>query len=288
MFTYPWYHWIAFFYIYCFIGWVFESTYVSLKEKKIINRGFLRLPMLPLYGTGAIMMLWLSLPVKDNLVLVFCAGVVAATILEYVTGYFMELLFKVRYWDYSNAKFNLHGYICLGSSLVWGVLTILLTEVVHQTVEHLVESLPAAALFALLGMISCLFIADCIQSVKAALVLARALEAITKIRTELEELQLQLALLKAETSEYLEKQKELGRLKVAAYKTASKQKTASFTSALRQKLTAQLEELTEKRHTIHHYSNHYLKGILRGNPTATSNRFAEALKELRDAINNYR
>lgn len=232
------------------------------------------------------MMLWLSLPVRNNLVLVFLSGVVAATALEYATGYFMELLFKVRYWDYSNVKFNLHGYICLSSSLAWGLLTILLTEVVHQFVARLILGLPVSALFILLGMISCIFIADCIQSVKAALVLARVLEAITKIRAELEELQLQLALLKAETSQYLEKQKTLGRLKVAAYKTAGKQKTASFTSAFRQKLTAQLEELTDKRSTILHYSNRHLKGILRGNPTAVSSRFADALKELRDAINN--
>jgi len=279
MYSYPWYYWIAFFYIYCFIGWVFESTYVSLKEKKLINRGFLRLPILPLYGTGALMMLWLALPVKDNLVLVFCTGVVAATVLEYATGYLMELLFKVRYWDYSNAKLNLHGYICLTSSLAWGLLTILFTQVVHQTVQSLLLSLPAAVLFALLGIISFIFVADCIQSVKAALVLARALEAITKIRIELEELQLQLALLKAETSQYLKRQIKRGHLKAASY---------SFTSAIRQKLTAQLEELTEKRHTILRYSNNYLKGLLRGNPTATSNRFAEALKELREALINNR
>lgn len=73
--------------------------------------------MLPLYGTGAVMMLWVSLPVKDNLLLVYCSGVVAATLLEYVTGYIMERLFKVRYWDYSSQKFNLHGYICLTSSI---------------------------------------------------------------------------------------------------------------------------------------------------------------------------
>ena len=57
MYTYAWYHWLTFFYIYCFCGWVFESTYVSLKQHHFVNRGFLRLPMLPLYGTGAVMLL---------------------------------------------------------------------------------------------------------------------------------------------------------------------------------------------------------------------------------------
>ena len=127
MYTYNWYQWLAFFYIYCFFGWIFESTYVSLKQKHFVNRGFLRLPMLPLYGSGAVMMLWVSLPVKNNLFLVYISGVIAATALEYVTGYVMEQLFKVRYWDYSSQKFQVHGYICLSSSIAWGFLTILMT-----------------------------------------------------------------------------------------------------------------------------------------------------------------
>ena len=51
MYTYTWYQWLAFFYVYCFLGWIFESTYVSLKQKRLVNRGVLRLPMLPLYYT---------------------------------------------------------------------------------------------------------------------------------------------------------------------------------------------------------------------------------------------
>lgn len=117
MYTYTWYQWLTFFYLYCFFGWIFESTYVSLKQKRFVNRGFLRLPMLPLYGSGAVMMLWVSIPFQDSLILTYISGVIGATVLEYVTGYVMERLFKVRYWDYSNQPFNIHGYICLSSSI---------------------------------------------------------------------------------------------------------------------------------------------------------------------------
>ena len=79
-----------------------------------------RLPMLPLYGSGAVMMLWVSLPFQDSLILTYISGVIGATALEYVTGYVMERLFKIRYWDYSNQPFNVHGYICLSSSIAWG------------------------------------------------------------------------------------------------------------------------------------------------------------------------
>ena len=69
MYAYEGYEWLAFFYIYCFFGWIFESAYVSIKKGHFVNRGFLRLPMLPIYGTGAVMMLWVSLPVRDSLLM---------------------------------------------------------------------------------------------------------------------------------------------------------------------------------------------------------------------------
>ena len=173
MYTYNWYQWLAFFYIYCFFGWIFESTYVSLKQKHFVNRGFLRLPMLPLYGSGAVMMLWVSLPVKNNLFLVYISGVIAATALEYVTGYVMEQLFKVRYWDYSSQKFQVHGYICLSSSIAWGFLTILMTEIIHEPVAGVVLNFNQNILLFCVFIVSILFTADAYESVKEALALGK-------------------------------------------------------------------------------------------------------------------
>ncbi len=204
MYTYPWYHWITFFFIYSFFGWIFESTYVSILKRRFVNRGFLRLPLLPLYGTGAVMMLWLSLPVQDSVVLVYLAGVVGATVLEYVTGYVMERLFKIKYWDYSNQRFNYRGYICLSSSVAWGFLTIFLTEVIHRPIAEFVLGMNLWVETALLIIVGAAFIADTIVSVKAALDLGRALEAMTKMKAELDDLQVQASLLRAEISERLE------------------------------------------------------------------------------------
>ena len=113
--------WILYFYVYCFLGWIFESCYVSFRKKEWVNRGFLHGPFLPIYGSGAVMMLFVSEPFKNNLILTYFAGVVGATLLELVTGAAMEALLKVRYWDYSNQKFNYKGYICLSSSVAWGI-----------------------------------------------------------------------------------------------------------------------------------------------------------------------
>lgn len=94
MFGYNGFQWLFFFYLYCFLGWCFESTYVSLKSRKLVNRGFMRGPFLPLYGSGAIMMLVVSMPFRDNVLLTYIAGVIGATALEYVTGVVMEALLK--------------------------------------------------------------------------------------------------------------------------------------------------------------------------------------------------
>lgn len=131
IFSYTTDQWLLFFFIYCFFGWIFESTYVSLCKHRFVNRGFMRGPFLPLYGSGAILMLFVSIPVENHLALVYLAGCIAATALEYVTGVCMEKLFKVRYWDYSKQKFNYKGQICLSSTLAWGGLTIFLLKVIH-------------------------------------------------------------------------------------------------------------------------------------------------------------
>lgn len=207
MLAYTWYQWLAFFYFYCFFGWVFESTYVSAKQGHFVNRGFLRIPMLPLYGSGAVMMLWVSLPFRGSLILTYISGVIGATLLEYATGYVMEFLFKVRYWDYSHYKYNLHGYICLTSSIAWGFLTILMTEVIDRPVAKVVTGLSPVVCTAIVVGISCIFFYDVVYSVRKALAFGKALETLTKLRNELEGMQVQAALLKMEAFNRLEETK---------------------------------------------------------------------------------
>ena len=112
--------WALFFFLYSFLGWIWESGYVSLREKRWMNRGFLNGPLLPIYGFGAVFILLFTLPVAANPLLVFLMGMAGATLLEYVTGSFLENTFHVRYWDYSMYRWNLHGHICLAASLCWG------------------------------------------------------------------------------------------------------------------------------------------------------------------------
>ena len=130
------------FFLYSFLGWILESCYVSVRKHRWVNRGFMHGPMLPLYGSGAMVVLIVTIPVRDNILLVFLMGMIGATILEYFTGITMERLFHVRYWDYRNLKFNVRGYICPLASLCWGVFSILMVKVVHIPFEHMVLLIP--------------------------------------------------------------------------------------------------------------------------------------------------
>lgn len=138
MYSYHFREWLSFFYFYCIFGWCFESAYVSLKKRRLTNRGFLRGPWLPLYGSGAILVLWLTLPFQKTPVLVYIVGALGATVLEYATGETMVRLFKVRYWDYSDQKLQYKGHICLSSTIAWGFLSLLMVYVVHKPVEQLI------------------------------------------------------------------------------------------------------------------------------------------------------
>ena len=242
MYSYTWYQWLTFFYLYCFAGWIFESAYVSILKKRLVNRGFLRLPLLPLYGTGAVMMLWVSLPFEDNLLLVYLSGVVAATILEYVTGWTMERLFKMKYWDYSDQRFNFRGYICLSSSIAWGFLTILLTEVLHPPVARLVQGIPAAADIAGVLILSVFFAEDTVQSVRDALDLGRALEAMTSMKAELDDIQVQLALLRADASDRVSEYREDAAQRLAVAREDAAQKLAGAREDAAQKLADARED----------------------------------------------
>lgn len=182
---YSLYQWLIFFYIYSFFGWIFESSYVSLRKKKWVNRGFLMGPFLPIYGGGAVMMLFVSEPFRSNLILTYFAGAVGATLLELVTGIVMESIFKIKYWDYSSKKYNYKGYICLSSTIVWGFFTVLMNEGIHPWITAFLKTVPVLPLHIVFGIVSVLFIVDLAVSVKEALDLRDMLEKMESLREEM-------------------------------------------------------------------------------------------------------
>lgn len=108
------------FLIYSFIGWLFEVFLTIIKEHKYINRGFLIGPIVPIWGTGAIL-ITLILKEKDGIFNLLVSSAFIGTFLEYVVNVLMEKIFKARWWDYSNLPFNINGRVWLGSSILFGI-----------------------------------------------------------------------------------------------------------------------------------------------------------------------
>ena len=132
---------IIYFIFYSFVGWLIEVIRIFLREKKFINRGFFIGPILPIYGFGVLFITMLITGGFNDILAVFLKCVFVCSILEYVTSYVMEKLFKARWWDYSNKKFNINGRICLETMIPFGVLGSLVVIVVHPFVIRSIDYL---------------------------------------------------------------------------------------------------------------------------------------------------
>lgn len=133
------YHIIHWFFIYSFLGWVMETCYVSILDRKFVNRGFVNGPVCTIYGVGALSVYFILKPFENSILILFIMGIIVPSILEYFTGWLMEVIFKTTWWDYSNYRFNIKGRICLFNSIIWGMLTVALFQVMQPFVNFIVS-----------------------------------------------------------------------------------------------------------------------------------------------------
>ena len=132
---------VLYFYIYSFLGWVYESILVSVREKRWANRGFLIGPICPIYGAGGL--LFALMGTHWSIPLTFLVCMVSSAVLEYATGFTLEKLFHASWWDYSDMPLNLHGYICLPASLLFGAMGVLVSHLIHPIVSLPMQYIPS-------------------------------------------------------------------------------------------------------------------------------------------------
>lgn len=128
------------FWFFSFLGWIIEIIVCSVKDKRLVNRGFLIGPYCPIYGFGALIMLLVS-PYKDNILICFTMSLVFCSILEYFTSFLMERLFKVHWWDYSNDAFNINGRVCLRNAIAFGSLGVIFAKLLSPWYFSLINKL---------------------------------------------------------------------------------------------------------------------------------------------------
>ena len=306
MYSYDFIQWLLFFYLYSFVGWVWESCYVSVKKGHWVNRGFLYGPFLPIYGFGAVTILISTMGVQDSPPMVFVLGMAGATVLEYVTGACMERLFHVRYWDYSNQKLNLNGHICLTSSLAWGAFSVLLIYGIHPPIETVVLRIHTTAAEAevVTVILSVVLACDCTQSVHEAVDLKETLIRLSESSEHIRRLQKRLEVASAFAEQDYEEYQQKFREKLAGrkeflrnleeYRQGQQQKLrelgqklsqtvesgkqkAEDLSALQETLLRELQEIGSRTNQKYRHAARQL----RRNPGMMSEKYGDALKEIR-------
>ncbi|MGN0402531.1 MAG: putative ABC transporter permease [Acetatifactor sp.] len=314
MYHYTIIQWLFFFYLYSFLGWCFESAYVSICERKLTNRGFMRGPFLPIYGAGAITMLVVSMPFQNSILLTYISGCIGATILEYVTCVIMEALFKVRYWDYSDKRFNFQGRICLKSTLTWGVFTVLAANYIQVALEALMLSIPGNVLVVVTFMLTGAILADFTMCFKAAIDLGNLLMKMAKVKSSFVSIQRRLdgvlakvggaktsivgtvssavagiaegvSTAKTEISQSISELKngiegKLERLKSLVLSRTTEEYPEDVKEEVLD-IKAEFAASAEEHEAISNMDDFVQRSLIRSNPRMTSEKYKEALEELK-------
>lgn len=184
-----------YFLIYSFIGWCIEVAYHAMKVHRLVNRGFLNGPVCPVYGFGVVLVFaavhfivaQTGGSFQDiSLFLLFPIGVVLTTAVELFGGYMLDKAFHARWWNYSEEKFNLNGYICLKFSIIWGLGVVFLVKVAHPFIEGSTIALLPVKIGIWLAVFLCIsYFADFVVSVLIMMKLNQSLAELDQIQKDM-------------------------------------------------------------------------------------------------------
>ena len=133
------YHLVSAFIIYSMLGWLVESIYMSLCNRKLTNRGFAKSPFCPIYGFGAVIGYLVLRPLQTDLFLLYLTGAVMATVFEFMVGKLMLKLFGEVWWDYNDKPCNYKGIVCLESTVAWGFYAVFIIVFLHSKVMMFID-----------------------------------------------------------------------------------------------------------------------------------------------------
>ena len=134
---------LAYFVIYSFLGFVVETIFGMLTKGVIESRrSCFYGPFCCIYGLGAAIMIPGLKKFKRSNWTLFIAGAIEGSVIEYVVGWIGEVIFQIKWWDYSNMPFNIHGRICILFSVFWGLLALVLIRLINPYIEILIDKIP--------------------------------------------------------------------------------------------------------------------------------------------------
>ena len=192
LFGMTYYQLCSYFLIYSFVGWIVEVIFHAVTLGKVINRGFLNGPVCPVYGFGMLSVLALVGMIPAQVqgrtmgdVWIFVMGTLLATAVELIAGWLLDVIFHARWWDYSDRPFNLHGYICLEFSLLWGVGILLIIRVFQVHVTNCTQIIPTKYGWILMAVLYTIYLVDFVVTVAVTRGLNKKLSQLDRLRSEL-------------------------------------------------------------------------------------------------------
>lgn len=147
------YHVICWLFMFSFLGWLVESIYMSICEKRIVNRGFMAGPFCPIYGIGATAAYFFLRHLTGHWILIFVTSSLSATFFEYLVAKLMIHQFGDFWWDYNDKPFNYKGILCLESTLAWGLYGVVFMAFIYNGVNRLIAHIPKHIMMAVICMV---------------------------------------------------------------------------------------------------------------------------------------
>ena len=94
----------------------------------------------------------------------FILTMFTCSLLEYITSFLMEKIFKLRWWDYSQMRFNINGRICLETMTPFSILGVLAIKYATPFFITNINKLPEKTILIISIILITLFIIDVIIS----------------------------------------------------------------------------------------------------------------------------
>lgn len=157
------------FIIYSMIGWFYETMYCFLTSGVFRNRGFLFGPFCPIYGLSMLLMLLICYDSNISFLGLFFKCAFVATAMEFVTSIWMERIFNRRWWDYSNMPLNINGRICLGATLLFGILGAVIIRYVHPAIERFINRVSNETMFIVGRIVLIVFLYDIVLTIQVGI-----------------------------------------------------------------------------------------------------------------------
>lgn len=270
-----------YFVIYALLGWCCEVCWCSVGTGQWVNRGFLNGPVCPIYGFGMLFIVLALQPLRDDLPLLFLGAMALCSLLELATGFVLKKLFHTSWWDYSENKFNIGGYICLQYSLMWGVAGTLALRLLHPAVARVVGVMPRSVGWAVLTPILAVFVCDAVATVNTIAKLNRDLGEMTRVagllHRQADLLAESLGTDALAASEKIQREQE----KMAERRDELEGSAEAVRAGLRARLDMLRADMADRR----------LFGaarLLRAFPKMRSSRYAEALEQAKEWVREYK